>query len=270
MENTLIIHQEIKKKLHDFYESNRIPHIIFYGPSGCGKQTLIREFLQKVYRNIENVVKNNVMYVNCAHGKGIKFIREDLKFFAKTNVQFNGGYSFKSVILLNADNLTIDAQSALRRCIEQFSQNTRFFIIVENKQRLLHPIISRFCNIYVPFPIIKGKPTNLHQYFISQRCNQDQIQLIQELIGSLITKKKYTHKELIGICETMYDNAICCHDLVQYICNCTFWTSKEKSILSMCFLKIRLEFRCEKMLMLYLLDFVMYRINDPLHEITFL
>jgi hypothetical protein len=270
MENTLIIHQEIKKKLHDFYESNRIPHIIFYGPSGCGKQTLIREFLQKVYRNIENVVKNNVMYVNCAHGKGIKFIREDLKFFAKTNVQFNGGYSFKSVILLNADNLTIDAQSALRRCIEQFSQNTRFFIIVENKQRLLHPIISRFCNIYVPFPIIKGKPTNLHQYFISQRCNQDQIQLIQELIGSLITKKKYTHKELIGICETMYDNAICCHDLVQYICNCKFWTSKEKSILSMCFLKIRLEFRCEKMLMLYLLDFVMYRINDPLHEITFL
>jgi len=210
------------------------------------------------------------MYVNCAHGKVIKFIREDLKFFAKTNVQFNCGYSFKSVILLNADNLTIDAQSALRRCIEQFCQNTRFFIIVENKQRLLHPIISRFCNIYVPFPIIKGKPTNLHQYFISQRCNQDQIQLIQELIGSLITKKKYTHKELIGICETMYDNAICCHDLVQYICNCKFWTSKEKSILSMCFLKIRLEFRCEKMLMLYLLDFVMYRINDPLHEITFL
>ena len=210
------------------------------------------------------------MYVNCAHGKGIKFIREDLKFFAKTNVQFNGGYSFKSVILLNADNLTIDAQSALRRCIEQYSQNTRFFIIVENKQRLLHPIISRFCNIYVPFPIIKGKPTNLHQYFISQKCNQDQVQLIQELIGSLITKKKYTHKELIGICETMYDNAICCHDLVQYICNCTFWTSKEKSILSMCFLKIRLEFRCEKMLMLYLLDFVMYRIHDPLHEITFL
>lgn len=270
MENTLIIHQEIKKKLHDFYESNRIPHIIFYGPSGCGKQTLIREFLKKVYRNIENVVKNNVMYVNCAHGKGIKFIREDLKFFAKTNVQFNGGYSFKSVILLNADNLTIDAQSALRRCIEQFSQNTRFFIVVENKQRLLHPIISRFCNIYVPFPIIKGKPTNLHQYFISQKCNQDQVQLIQDLIGSLITKKKYTHKEIIEICETMYDNAICCHDLVQYICNCKFWTSKEKSILSMCFLKIRLEFRCEKMLMLYLLDFVMYRIHDPLHEITFL
>ena len=126
MENALIIHQPIKRKLHDFYETNRIPHIIFYGPSGCGKQTIVKEFLKKIYRSNEEMVKNNVMYVNCAHGKGIKFIREDLKFFAKTNVQLNGGYSFKSVILLNADNLTIDAQSALRRCIEQFSQNTRF------------------------------------------------------------------------------------------------------------------------------------------------
>ena len=85
------------------------------------------------------------MFVNCAHGKGIKFIREELKFFAKSNIQQDAGTSFKTIVLINADFLTIDAQSALRRCIELFSYNTRFFIIVENKHKLLNPILSRFC-----------------------------------------------------------------------------------------------------------------------------
>ena len=109
------------------------------------------------------MIKTNVMIVNCAHGKGIKFIREELKFFAKTNIQSNSGVLFKTIVLLNADNLTIDAQSALRRCIELFSSNTRFFIIVENKEKLLNPILSRFCEIYVPEHIVDGKIVNLHQ-----------------------------------------------------------------------------------------------------------
>ena len=90
------------------------------------------------------------MFVNCAHGKGIKFIRDELKQFAKTNIQFDDNNLFKSIVMYNADELTIDAQSALRRCIELFSHTTRFFIVVENKHKLLKPILSRFCEIYVP------------------------------------------------------------------------------------------------------------------------
>jgi len=69
------------------------------------------------------------MSVNCSHGKGIKFIREDLKFFAKTNLQSTTGVKFKTIVLYNADSLTNDAQSALRRCIELFSFNTRFLLL---------------------------------------------------------------------------------------------------------------------------------------------
>ena len=114
----LNIHENIRKKLHSFYVSNRIPHIIFYGTSGSGKQTIVYDFLKEIYHNNEQKIKANVMFVNCAHGKGIKFIRDELKFFAKTNVQFNSGVWFKTIVLLNADHLTMDAQSALRRCIE--------------------------------------------------------------------------------------------------------------------------------------------------------
>ena len=142
------IHKNIKSKLEYFIKSKKIPHIVFHGPSGSGKRGLLEFLINNIYTTINNRNKY-VMYINCAHGKGIRFIRDELKFFAKTNIQnFNGKY-FKSIVLFNAEKLTMDAQSALRRCIEQFSHNTRFFVIVENINTLLKPILSRFCNIYI-------------------------------------------------------------------------------------------------------------------------
>ena len=124
----LNIHRAIIQQLDSFRFRNMIPNIIFYGPSGCGKGTIVSNFIDEIYENSKDKIKNFVMHVNCAHGKGIKFIREELKFFAKINT--NDIY-FKTVVLKNADKLTIDAQSALRRCIELYNHTTRFFIIVE-------------------------------------------------------------------------------------------------------------------------------------------
>ena len=95
----LNIHQPIKEKLDYFISINKIPNIIFHGPSGSGKRTIVSEFIQKVYNNNREKLKSLIMYVNCAHGKGIKFIREELKFFAKTHIHSNGGDTFKSIIL---------------------------------------------------------------------------------------------------------------------------------------------------------------------------
>ena len=120
--------KNIIEKLDYFYNSNQIPNIIFHGSSGTGKTTIVHYFLNKIYNSDKGKIKSNVMSVNCSHGKGIKFIREDLKFFAKANLQSTTGVKFKTIVLYNADSLTNDAQSALRRCIEQFSFNTRFFI----------------------------------------------------------------------------------------------------------------------------------------------
>ena len=146
------MHQPIVEKLEYFHDNHKIPNILFHGPSGSGKKTIVRNFLNLIYGGNKDKIKDFVMSVNCAHGKGIKFIREELKFFAKTHINSNGGDMFKSIVLLNADKLTIDAQSALRRCIELFSHTTRFFIIVEDKYKLLKPILSRFCEMYVPEP----------------------------------------------------------------------------------------------------------------------
>jgi DNA polymerase III delta prime subunit len=165
---SLQIHQNIKNKLNYFHEIHKIPNILFHGPSGSGKRTIVNEFIHKIYDDDREKIKSFVMYVNCSHGKGIKFIREELKFFAKTHINSNGGNNFKSIVLLNADKLTMDAQSALRRCIELFSHNTRFFIIAEDKYNLMKPILSRFCEIYVPEPVLNGKILNLYQYNLNE------------------------------------------------------------------------------------------------------
>ena len=115
---TYVIHKNINERLDSFLKDGKIPNLIFHGPSGSGKKTIVKKFINNIYNNDKTCLKENIMYVNCAHGKGIKFVREELKLFAKTHINFQHNINFKSVILLNADKLTMDAQSALRRCIE--------------------------------------------------------------------------------------------------------------------------------------------------------
>jgi hypothetical protein len=266
MQNVLPIHQKITEKLNYFITSNKIPHIIFHGSSGSGKRTIVDQFLNKIYQNDKQKLKSNVMLVNCAHGKGIKFIREELKFFAKTNIQSNNGTLFKTIVLLNADHLTIDAQSALRRCIELFSYNTRFFIIVENKNKLLNPILSRFCEIYVPEYIEDGKLINLHQYSIHKNFNIDSLQdsnnnkWIEEKMDYLFTYE-IDHSVLVEMANEFYENGISCLDLIRWISSSDKIDDLEKSTICICFDKIKSEYRCEKLLILYIFDFMFLRLE---------
>lgn len=264
---TLDVHKNIIEKLEYFHKSNKIPHIIFHGSSGSGKRTIVDKFLNKIYNGEKQKIKSNVMFVNCAHGKGIKFIREELKFFAKTNIQSNNGIIFKSIVLLNADFLTIDAQSALRRCIELFSYNTRFFIIVENKNKLLNPILSRFCEIYVPEKIEDGEVLNLHKKYITRnykiKYNDDFIEWMDERISNL-EMENANHLIFTQLAGEIYEKGLSCLNLMDWLKTTDMFDDLEKSAAYMCFDKIKLEFRNEKLLLLYMFDFLFLRSKTDL------
>ena len=262
MEN---LHKNIYEKLDFFHESNQIPNIIFHGSSGTGKKTIVYNFLSKIYDNNKNKIKHNVMVVNCSHGKGIKFIREELKFFAKTNIQSNYGVNFKSIVLFNADSLTTDAQSALRRCIELFSYNTRFFIVVENKHKLLNPILSRFCEIYVPEYIDEtGKIENLHQYKLRKKFENPEIidrkkktmRRILENFHLFLEKRvdipQDIHKLMSDMSVEIYENGYSCLDLMEIFAEKI--SAIDMAKLNMKFHKVKSEFRCEKLLIMYMLN----------------
>ena len=247
------IHEDITNKLNEFIKLDTIPHIIFYGPVGSGKQTILNNFIKKIYNNDTVKIKNYLMVVNCAHGKGIKFIREELKFFAKSNIQHNI-CKFKSIILLNADKLTIDAQSALRRCIEQYSHTTRFFIIVLNTDKLLKPIISRFCNIYVPNPMLNNKIiTNMHLYNKTNiLTNEFYIKKNKWLENKLYNLKHYKNIESCMLfVEKLYNNGYNGLSLLNFIEKDTKIDKHYKSLCLLYFDKLKLNIRNEKFFMFY-------------------
>ena len=265
---SLTIHKDITDKLDNFIEHKKIPNIIFHGTSGCGKKTILFNFLKKIYRNDKLMLKNYIMTVNCAHGKGIKFIREELKFFARTNINLQEGSIFKSIILLNADKLTIDAQSALRRCIELFSHSTRFFIIVDDKYKLLRPILSRFCEIFIPQPMVNNKEVNLHQY------NLDKTFSIVKLNKQKKTKfkgdfEKINKKDIHSISENLYEKGYSALDIIEYIKDLDIDQLKKYEYL-VYIQKIKKEFREEKLLMSSILHFLLKRSDYTLENISFM
>ena len=264
----MICHNEnVLSKLNHFFETKKIPNIIFHGSSGSGKRTIVNNFLSRIYDNDIFKQKNHVMTVNCSHGKGIKFIRDELKFFAKTNIQVND-VMFKSIVLLNADSLTIDAQSALRRCIELFSNNTRFFIIVENKCKLLNPILSRFCEIYVPGYDYDTKETmNLHSYNLREKIpmiSEQQLQYKMEIFEKLL---KFELTNIIDLSTDLYENGFHTKQLIDYFDSSGKNTEEKKALLNLYYYKLKKDFRCEKMLLFYILKIVYFNHTTSSNDI---
>jgi len=275
-------HPEINKKLNFFLDSEKIPNIIFHGPNGSGKRTIVNNFISNIYNDNRELIKNYVMYVNCAHGKGIKFIRDDLKFFAKTHISVKGACKFKTIVLSNADDLTSDAQSALRRCIELFSHTTRFFIIVQDKYKLLRPILSRLCEIYINEPIVNGKKVNLHKYNIEKtfKSNTQYDKKLNNTFDKLFApfrtqefidnKSECDYNDIINLSNTLYEKGYSGLDIIKYIEHDNSMNELNKYQILLVVNKIKKEFRNEKLFMLFILNFMLLRSDYDLENISFM
>jgi DNA polymerase III delta prime subunit len=281
---SLNIHKSIKEKLAYFHQIHKIPNIIFNGASGSGKSTIVNDFISLIYDGEREKINNFVMYVNCAHGKGIKFIRDELKFFAKTHINSNGGNTFKSIVLLNGDKLTMDAQSALRRCIELFSHNTRFFIIVEDKYKLLKPILSRFCEIYIPEPVYKGQQVNLYKYnldaiFKLSSVKTTRIEWLKRELQKTI-KSDISESDLFLFITKLYEKGYSALDLIKVIengfqisnnldSNKQLVTDEKRYELLVAFNKVRKEIRNEKIIIMFIINFTFLDSETVLENLAF-
>jgi DNA polymerase III delta prime subunit len=278
---SLEIHQNIKNKLKYFYDIHKIPNILFNGSSGSGKSYIVNEFINLIYDNNKEKIQNYSMFVNCSHGKGIKFIRDELKMFAKSHINSNGGNTFKSIILFNCDKLTTDAQSALRRCIELFSHNTRFFLTVEDKNKLLKPILSRFCEIYISDPenIINLYKYNILQIFNIEDHKQRRYDYLKRSIQQtiLINQNSETldyeinENELFEFIIKIYEKGYTALDLINLIENNLIYTNEDRKYeILITFEKIRKEFRNEKMLIFFIINFMWLDSRFKLENMTFM
>jgi len=141
-----IIHQnEIIKILKKVIETGKLPHLLFYGPSGTGKTSTILAIGMELFgpKNF----KNRVIELNASDERGINIVRTKIMTFAKSAIS-TADIKYKSppykiIILDEADAMTTEAQSALRKIIEDNSSITRFCFICNYINQIIKPITSR-------------------------------------------------------------------------------------------------------------------------------
>jgi len=267
--------KEIENTLNMFLKTNKIPNIIFDGPCGSGKRTLVHNFILEIFKNNTDIMERNILYTDCAHSKGIKFIRNNIKHFSKTHIDEKMQSTLcKIIIMSNAEHLTNDAQSALRRCIEVFSKTTRFFFITENKSLLMAPILSRFCNIYVPVPIQAKFSNNYH--ILSVHSNQSYTIFIKEtcrrklwLKNFFAKQTEYSIENMLIIATTLYETGYSGLDIIDYI-EYSKLDDERKYRLLIIYNTIKSHIRNEQLLIFIMLVLRFIRSNIDLENILFM
>src|ERR671938_1404585 len=138
----IVDQKEIIKGIGNLIKTPDIPHMLFAGPAGVGKTTsalcIAMELLGEEWRK-------NTLELNASDERGIKMVRERVKEFA-ASVKLATDKEFgkpKIIILDEADEMTSEAQTALRRIIEDSARTTRFIIICNNLSQIIEPIQSR-------------------------------------------------------------------------------------------------------------------------------
>jgi replication factor C subunit 2/4 len=140
---------DLMNMLEKSLETKELPHLLFHGLSGTGKTTTIKNFLKQFYENED--VSNMILELDSVNERGIQIVRDKIKYFSKKAVpQYfkEKNIKFKFVILDEAETITSDAQTALRRCIESYSYITRFCIICNDINKIIDPIKSRCFAFY--------------------------------------------------------------------------------------------------------------------------
>jgi len=141
--------KEIVARVKAFVETKNMPHLLFAGPAGVGKTTLALVVVKQLFKEGWH---QNFLELNASDERGIDVVRQKVKDFARTKAL--GDVPFKLIYLDESDALTKDAQHALRRTMENYTQTCRFILSCNYSSKIIDPIQSR-CTVFRFKPLSK-------------------------------------------------------------------------------------------------------------------
>lgn len=172
--------KDIVEKIRAFVETKNMPHLLFSGPAGVGKTTLSLVIAKQLFGEDW---RQNTLELNASDERGIDVVRVKVKDFARTKAI--GTVPFKIIYLDESDALTREAQQALRRTMENYTQTCRFILSCNYSSKIIDPIQSR-CAIF------RFKPLSESEIY----------QVIEKVAGEEgLTLSTETKKALFDVCD---------------------------------------------------------------------
>ncbi|RDD37825.1 Replication factor C subunit 5 [Trichoplax sp. H2] len=189
----LISHKDIISTIQKFIVEDRLPHLLFYGPPGTGKTSTILACAKTMYSPKE--LNSMMLELNASDDRGIGIVRGPILNFASTRTIFKK--NLKLIILDEADEMTNDAQNALRRVIEKYTDNTRFCIICNYLSKIIPALQSR-CTRFRFAPLSEDQMCNRLQHVI----NEESVNIDADGIKAIVELSKGDMRRALNILQS--------------------------------------------------------------------
>lgn len=167
--------KQIVTRLQKYVGETSMPNLMFTGPAGVGKTTTALALVKTI---LGDYWRNNFLELNASDARGIDTVRNDIKDFCRLKPV---GAPFRIVFLDEVDNMTKDAQHALRREMEMYTKTASFILSCNYSSKIIDPIQSR-CAIF-RFSPINGEEIKERLHFI---CESEGFEADEKGIESIV------------------------------------------------------------------------------------
>lgn len=197
--------KHIVDKVKAFVKQANMPHLMFSGPAGIGKTTLSLVIARQLFGDSW---RNNFLELNASDERGIDVIRNKVKDFARTRAI--GNVPFKVIYLDECDALTREAQQALRRTMENYTQTCRFILSCNYSSKIIDPIQSR-CSVFRFRPLEKKDVYHIIENIAKNenlRIDEKAMEAIFEVSGGDCRRAENIMQSAAAVADTVTDEVI--------------------------------------------------------------